>query len=372
MSTIMKKPLIETIMDNLDGDTLVKLRSDIDSDTGYSEYNLLERYLPQLGEGETSLAVRATLITNGETLVGSYIKYSSLGETHSYLLNYGRGVHKVYIYEINEEKRTTYLVGECLGVSELRRVIVDRLIEQGANDIPIHKNENGSYVFNEGLEVKSNGDVTVGKNLEVAGKVFTLNGKQWGIMPVCTDIDNVITNKGYIIYSKKPGIFSPATNITVFQCRGIYLNETGNVYIFSYSPSADNISIENDTLYIKSNEAYTSFFNSAFNMELAENEVSQIKNKQNKLYRHMITLRAESSANGTCRLEWISPSNLVCDSLEDLRTVLGNPQMNSCVASNPSGDLFGVVISPSTAQFKKVGADSLTNITTVSDNVTTL
>lgn len=46
MSTIMKKPLIETIMDNLDGDTLAKLHSDIDSDTGYSEYNLLERYLP--------------------------------------------------------------------------------------------------------------------------------------------------------------------------------------------------------------------------------------------------------------------------------------------------------------------------------------
>lgn len=134
MSTIMKKPLIETIMDNLDGDTLVKLRSDIDSDTGYSEYNLLERYLPQLGEGETSLAVRATLITNGETLVGSYIEYSSLGETHSYLLNYGRGVHKVYIYEINKKERTTYLVGECLGVSELRRVIVDRLIEAGIGD----------------------------------------------------------------------------------------------------------------------------------------------------------------------------------------------------------------------------------------------
>lgn len=95
-------------------------------------------------------------------------------------------------------------------------------------------------------------------------------------------------------------------------------------------------------------------------------------NLQSPLYRHMITLMGGSSADGTCRLEWISSSNLVCGSLQDLRTVLGNPQMQSYVASNPSGDLFGVVISPSTAQFKKVGAEALTNITTVSDTVTTL
>ena len=93
---------------------------------------------------------------------------------------------------------------------------------------------------------------------------------------------------------------------------------------------------------------------------------------QSKLYRHVITLYANSTADGSCRLEYISPKDLVCDSLEDLRTVLGNPQMNSYIASNPSGDLFGVVISPSTAQIKKVGTTSLLNITSVSDTVTTL
>lgn len=209
-------------------------------------------------------------------------------------------------------------------------------------------------------------------NVSVNGNIFTLNGKQWGIMPVCTNIDNVITNKGYIIYSEKPKIFSPATNINVFKCKGIYLNESGNVYIFSYSPSATNISIENDTLYIKSNDAYTSFIDSAFNMELAQNEISQIKNKQPKLYRHIITLSASSSADGTCRLQWISSNNLQCRSLEDLRTLLNNPQMQSYVASNPSGDLFGVVISTSTAQFKKVGTTQLLNITSVDDTVTPL
>ena len=93
---------------------------------------------------------------------------------------------------------------------------------------------------------------------------------------------------------------------------------------------------------------------------------------QPKLYRHVITLHANSTADGSCRLEYISPKDLVCDSLQDLRTVLGNPQMNSYVATNPSGDLFGVVISPSTAQIKKVGTTSLLNITSVSDTVTTI
>ena len=93
---------------------------------------------------------------------------------------------------------------------------------------------------------------------------------------------------------------------------------------------------------------------------------------QSKLYRHIIQLSGGGSSDNICRLEWISPKDLVCDSLQDLRTVLGNPQMQSYVASNPSGDLFGVVISPSTAQLKKVGTTSLVNITSVSDTVTPL
>ena len=58
--------------------------------------------------------------------------------------------------------------------------------------------------------------------------------------------------------------------------------------------------------------------------------------------------------------------------MNDLRTLLNNPQMSSYVASNPSGDLFCVVISPSTAQFKKAGTDSLANIQNVLDTVTPL
>lgn len=100
--------------------------------------------------------------------------------------------------------------------------------------------------------------------------------------------------------------------------------------------------------------------------------IDKMNQKQNKLYRHVITLRANSTADGTCRLEWISSDSLQCRSLEGLRTLLNNPQMQSYVASNPSGDLFGVIISPSTAQIKKVGTTSLLNITSVSDTVTSI
>lgn len=209
-----------------------------------------------------------------------------------------------------------------------------------------------------GINSDSNG------NVSIAGKVFTLNGKQWGIMPVCTNIDNAITNKGYIIYSEKPKIFSPATNINVFKCKGIYLNETGNVYIFSYSPSADNISIENDTLYIKSNDAYTSFINSAFNMELAQNEISQIKDKQSKLYRHRLRL------NNLYILMYDSTSNLNVGTVDDLRTIMK-------ISSNSDSQVLPVCTEDSTAMaplavtihYCKVdGVD----VTTVSDTVTPL
>ena len=238
----------------------------------------------------------------------------------------------------------------------MKRMIDSELIEALGTDIKFDENCN----------------VIVGKNLEVDGNIFTLNGKQWGIMPVCTDINSVITNKGYIIYSKKPEIHNINPAVKVFNCRGIYLNESGNVYILNYNPGATNISIENDILYIKSADTYNSFINSAFSMELAQSEINNIKNKQSKLYRHKIQLMAGSSSDGSCRLEWISPNNLKCDSLEDLRTVLNNPGMDSYVASNPGGDLFGVVITPSTAQLKKVGTTQLLNITNVSDTVTPL
>lgn len=230
----------------------------------------------------------------------------------------------------------------------MKRMVDSELINSLGNDIKF-----------DGM-----GNVTVGRNLEVGGNVFTLNGKQWGIMPVCLKINNSITNKGYIIYSEKPKIFSPSTNITVFKCRGIYLGESGNVYIFSYSPSATDISIENDTLYIKSNDAYTSFINSAFNMELAENEVSQIKNKQNKLYKHKIMI------NELYMLTYNSTRDLEANSIVNLRTIMkisseGDQEILPVCASDATA-IAALVVTTDLCQVD--GAD----VTHISDTVTPL
>ena len=95
-----------------------------------------------------------------------------------------------------------------------------------------------------------------------------------------------------------------------------------------------------------------------------------VDGKTGKLYKHLITLNNEN--RDVCQLVWVTPNNLECKSVADLRTILGNPMMDSFVAGNPNGDVFCVVVSTYAAQFKKVGATSLSNITTVYDRVAQL
>lgn len=211
--------------------------------------------------------------------------------------------------------------------------------------------------LNKDIQFDGMGNVTIGKNLEVDGKM-QLNG---GIKPIHTyQLDGI--TKFYVIFEDKdhdgsvPNDFMGYGWIERFgngcPCMFYYALQNGKVNVFK--------GLSSDTIYEYSNNT------------MKTSKIAKESECQAKLYRHVITLHANSTSDGSCRLEWISSNNLQCDSLEDLRTVLGNPQMQSYVASNPSGDLFGVVISPSTAQFKKVGTTSLLNITSVSDTVTPL
>ena len=210
-----------------------------------------------------------------------------------------------------------------------------------------------------GTDIKfdGTGNVMVGKNLEVGGTT-KLNG---GLKPIHTyQLDGI--TKLYVYFkgtdhdSSVPNDFIGYGWIERFgngrPCIFYYALQDGNVSVFK--------GLSNDTIYEYRDNKMQTF------------SIAKASECQPKLYRHVITLHANSTSDGSCRLEYISPKDLVCDSLEDLRTVLGNPQMNSYIASNPGGDLFGVVISPSTAQIKKVGTTSLLNITSVSDTVTTV
>ena len=225
------------------------------------------------------------------------------------------------------------------------------------------------------------GNVVVGKNLEVGGKT-QLNG---GIKPIHTYSTPVIDGQSYDIdvYIQKYNDQSDTYGFMgILRYRNpVYDNSFYLVigsYGFSYDPSKKGMISD---LYACGYEDFR--VNDSGGGKLLEFKYSEAlnylgsttyltKDNQTKLYRHVITLHANSTSDGSCRLEYISPKDLVCDSLEDLRTVLGNPQMNSYIASNPSGDLFGVVISMSTAQIKKVGTTSLLNITSVSDTVSAL
>lgn len=227
------------------------------------------------------------------------------------------------------------------------------------------------------------GNVTIGKNLEVGGTT-KLNG---GLKPIHTFTWSLTQDEFKWDYTLESlyETTEGAMGYTIFNgYLRIYVNGVGAAQDYAiigeyFSPDGKIIAEVNGITFggypVSSITGGTSLqlfsYNSTTN-EATFTDYALADKTQSKLYRHVITLHANSTSDGSCRLEWISPKNLVCDSLADLRTVLGNPQMQSYVASNPSGDLFGVVISPSTAQFKKVGTTSLLNITSVSDTVTPL
>ena len=212
--------------------------------------------------------------------------------------------------------------------------------------------------LNKGIQFDGNGNVTIGKNLEVGGTT-KLNG---GFEPIYSYDDQA--GNTFNIYSE---------------------HDVGDGYAFFGDHNSGQIGIGyytldgNDTIdtinFLQVGPDGLSVYIGQDNYEQFVDIyklTDELNNKQNKLYRHVITLHANSTSDGSCRLEYISSDSLQCRSLEGLRTLLGNPGMGSYVASNPSGDLFGVVISPSTAQIKKVGTTSLLNITSVSDTVTSL
>lgn len=236
-----------------------------------------------------------------------------------------------------------------------------------------------------GTDIKfdGTGNVIVGKNLAVGGTT-KLNG---GLKPIHTFTWSLTQDEfkwDYTIESLYETM-EGAMGYTIFNgYLRIYVNGVGAAQDYAiigeyFSPDGKIIAEVSGITFggypvssIKDGTDLQLFsYNSSTNEATFTNYALADK-AQSKLYRHVITLHANSTSDGSCRLEYISPKDLVCNSLGKLRTVLGNPQMESYVASNPSGDLFGVVISPSTAQFKKVGTTSLLNITSVSDTVTPL
>ena len=69
-------------------------------------------------------------------------------------------------------------------------------------------------IDNELLTADEKG-ITVGKNLEVGGNVFTLNGKKWGIMPVIKiNASGNYANEGFILSDARPSVEEGLINVS--------------------------------------------------------------------------------------------------------------------------------------------------------------
>ena len=206
------------------------------------------------------------------------------------------------------------------------------------------------------IHVDENGNAVIGKNLAIDGKVFTLNGKHWGIMPVYTTINNNTSERGFIIYSDRPGPYNPAPGVNRYSIKGIYADNYGDVSVLSVSANkTEGYSVENDILYIKNQEAYNDFQRGTINLGIE---------KQDKLYTHKLTL------NKLYVLMYNSTSDLKVNSVTDLRTIMKIPSASTEVIlplCAVDGTAIGVlIITNSSCQ-----ADG-SDVTTISDTVTAL
>ena len=199
--------------------------------------------------------------------------------------------------------------------------------------------------------------LTVDKNgITVGGNVLTLNGKKWGIMPVYTTIGNNTTERGFIIYSDKPGPYNPAPGVNQYYIKGIYADSYGDVSVLSVSTNkTDWYSVENDILYIKNQEAYNNFQKGAINLGIE---------KQNKLYRHKLRL------NNLYILMYDSTSNLNVGSVDNLRTIM-KISSNSDRQILPVCTEDGTAMAPLTVTIHYCKVDG-NDVTTVSDTVAAL
>lgn len=289
MSTLLKKPFIEEVVDGLDDASISSFQKFLDMGDGYStSYQLRDGKLPT---GANPSVERCTLLIDGPAqLCGVYAKYKKGNENRSAMVSFTT-LESCTMYEIDESRLTCRRIRERLSASELRRVLRER---------DIAKTENGSVIYNDGIEVKSNGDVAVGKNLEVEGTT-KLNS---GIEPIHRyELDsknflNVLFEKtiGYSLYAGF-GYFDLNNNLS--PCIFRYVLSSGKIFRLW--------GIDEKDIYTYDGQ------------KLTRGVIAQEKNVQSKLYRHTLTLTASDKSY---ILVYDSTSNLNADSVADLRTIM--------------------------------------------------
>lgn len=352
MSTLLKKPFIEEVVDGLDDASISSFQRFLDMGDGYStSYQLRDGKLPT---GANPSVERCTLLIDGPAqLCGVYAKYKKGNEEHSAMVSFTT-LESCTMYEIDEGRLTCRRIRERLSASELRRVLRER---------DIAKTENGSVIYNDGLEVKSNGDVAIGKNLEVDG-TSKFNG---GFKPIHTyefsDQDNDYILEvwfEYVYQGNEYGFigkfFEGGKEGIPYIISGDYLMTTPGVidYLTGYVVFA----------YANKSLGYV-HYDGPEAPNLQKGRFALDNEAQPKLFRHTLTLTASDK---TYILVYDSTSNLNADSVADLRTIMKiSSSHESEVLPLCSSDMTSTACLKVTASVCQIGTNNVTAVADVVD-----
>lgn len=221
--------------------------------------------------------------------------------------------------------------------------------------------------LNKDIQFDGMGNVIVGKNLEVDGKM-QLNG---GIKPIHTYKLDGVTNL-YVYFKDVDHDGSVPNDFLGYgwiermgngrPCMFYYALQDGRVSVFK--------GLSSDTIYEYSNNT------------MKTSKIAKASECQAKLYRHIITMVANTEEGDpeTSIIEYISTNNLKVASLQDLTTLL-KPTANFIYPLGPvvNADLGGITdynqLEYSNGVWKFAGpASNITkiNVVSVSDTVTPL
>ena len=227
----------------------------------------------------------------------------------------------------------------------MKRMVDSELINSLGNDIK----------FDE------RGNITVGRNLEVGGNVFTLNGKKWGIMPVIkVNASGNYANEGFILSDVLPFVEEGSINVS-----GIWYSADRNDTIglctakTNFPKTSDKTRIENGILYVDA--ADIDALLELFPYIVTQLDLPDLSQLQSQLYRHKLRL------NNLYVLMYDSTSNLNVGSVDNLRTIMK-------ISSNSDSQILPVCTEDGTAMaplavtthYCKVDGN---DVTTVSDTV---
>lgn len=116
------------------------------------------------------------------------------------------------------------------------------------------KKSQSSDYFNrleKGLGIDEEGNVSAGKNLEAGGNIFTLNGKQWGIMPAMIVSGKDCAPQGFILSDCLPH-YTENGNISV---SGIWFDIGQNDFL-GFCPNEAEVIIQHNETRIENGILY--------------------------------------------------------------------------------------------------------------------